>query len=93
MYTPRESFQVAAKWETQYCITIIVIGCLAFVLYDDFISIALVFVFAFYFASSLLNKKMDKNTELLLDASRKSLAAVQEGYMKTGDVAESISTA
>ena len=93
LYTPRESFQVAAKWETQYCITIIVIGCLAFALYDDFISIALVFVFAFYFASSLLNKKMDKNTELLLDAYRKSLAAVQEGYMKTGDVAESISTA
>lgn len=93
LYSQRKLFQVAAKWQTIYIGTVITIGCLAFVLYDDLLSILLVFMFAFYFANSMLDKFMDKKQEALYEAYRKSLSAVQEGYMKTGDVAEAINEA
>lgn len=93
MYTARGILIVTAKWETLYIGVIVGMGALSFLLYDDFVSILLVFIFSFNFAQSTLGKLLNHRQELLHEAFRKAISAVQEGFMRTGDVAEALAEA
>lgn len=93
MYSVRGLIVATAKFETVYIGTIIGFGMLSLILYDDFISIMLMFIFSFNFAQSMLDKIINMKHVALHEAFRKGISCVQEGFMRTGDVAESLAEA
>jgi hypothetical protein len=93
VYSPREAYVVCAEYMTTFLLVIVVFFAVALVFYDDVISISICTAFGFFFASSQIDKKLDKVNERVYEALRGALSAIREGYLRTNSVPEAIEEA
>lgn len=93
VYSPRDTYIVCAQYMTVFLATILVFFAAAVIFYDDIISIALCAAFGMFFASSQIDKKLDKVNLKVYGALRGALSAIREGYLRTNSVPESIEEA
>lgn len=93
VYSPREVYIVCAQYMTVYIFCVILFFVVAVVFYDDVISITICAAFGVFFASSQIDKRLDKVNEKVYNALRAALSAIREGYMRTNSVPEAIQEA
>lgn len=92
-YSPRDSFILAAKYT---CMTLgigvaFVIG--AVILFDDIISMLLCSAFGFAFASSMVDKQIDKINIKVYNQLRGAISSIREEYLRTNSIPEAIENA
>lgn len=93
VYSPREVYVVCAQYMTMFIFCIAVFFVVAVIFYDDVISISICAAFGIFFASSQIDKRLDKINEKVYDALRGGLSAIREGYLRTNSVPEAIEEA
>lgn len=92
-YSPRDSFILAAKYT---CMALgigvaFVIG--AVILFDDIISMLLCSAFGFVFASSMVDKQIDKINIKVYNQLRGAISSIREEYLRTNSIPEAIENA
>lgn len=91
--SPRDTYITAAKYMSLAMGIATGFSILAFIMFDDIISIVLCIVFGVVFASCMVDKKVDSINMVVYNALRGAIASIREEYLRTNSVPEAVENA